>query len=155
MAGYWNRPDETAKVLPDGWLHTGDIVRIDEEGYFFIVDRKKEMIIVSGRNVFPTQVEEVLYGHPKVVRVGVIGVPDEVTGEAIKAFIVLREGESATAEEILEWAADPVTGMAKYRLPSEIEFRDELPENIAGKVLRRVLVEEELAASSTDTLGGQ
>jgi len=153
MAGYWNQRDETAKVRPDEWLHTGDIVRMDEDGYFFIVDRKKEMIIVSGRNVFPTQVEEVLYHHPKVARVAVIGVPDEVTGEAIKAFIVLRDGESATAEEILEWAADPVSGMAQYRLPRQIEFRDSLPENIAGKVLRRVLVEEEQAAAGE--IGGR
>lgn len=156
MVGYRNRPDEAAKVLSHGWLHTGDIVRMDEDGFFFIIDRKKEMIIVSGRNVFPTQVEEVLYGHPKVARVGVIGVPDAITGESIKAFIVLRDGASATAEEILEWAGDPVTGMAKYRLPREIEFRDALPENIAGKVLRRVLVEEEQArpTGGVEDIGG-
>lgn len=149
MAGYWNRPQETERVLTDGWLSTGDIVRMDEDGYFYIVDRIKEMAIVSGFNVYPSEVEEVLYRHPKVEKAAVIGVPDDVTGEAIKAFVVLREGERATEEEILEWCKDPATGMARYRVPRSIQFRDSLPETIAGKVLRRVLAEEEMPRTGT------
>ncbi len=148
MKGYWNRPDETAGMIGEGaggvrWLYTGDIVRMDEEGYFFIVDRKKDMIIVSGFNVYPTEVEEVLSGHPKIQKVAVVGIPDERTGEAVKAFVVLRQGERATAEEIIEWSRDEHQGLTGYRVPSSVEFRDALPETIIGKVLRRVLLEEE------------
>lgn len=146
MNGYWNKPDETAQVMLDGWFRTGDVVRMDEDGFFFIVDRLKEMIIVSGFNVYPNEVEEVLYQHPKVEKVAVIGVPDDTTGEAVKAFIVLREGETATADEIIEWCRDPETGMTRYRVPKQIEFRESIPESMVGKVLRRVLVEEERAA---------
>jgi len=122
---------------------------MDEDGYFFIVDRIKEMIIVSGFNVYPTEVEEVLYRHPKVAKAAVIGVPDNLTGEAVKAFVVLREGEEATSEEIKSWCRDPATGLTKYRIPKHIEFRDSLPETLVGKVLRRVLTEEERATRST------
>jgi long-chain acyl-CoA synthetase len=106
------------------------------------------MINVSGFNVYPSEVEEVIYRHPKVARVAVIGVPDEITGEAIKAFVVLREGEAATAEAIIAWCRDPDTGLTGYRVPKQVEFRESLPETMVGKVLRRVLVEEERARAS-------
>ncbi|MGH2723627.1 MAG: long-chain-fatty-acid--CoA ligase, partial [Actinomycetota bacterium] len=116
MKGYWNRPDETAQMIRTDrsgvrWLYTGDIAKVDEEGYFSIVDRIKDMIIVSGFNVYPTDVEQVLYRHPKVQKACVVGIPDERTGEAVKAYIVLREGQSATAEEIVEFASDPKHGL--------------------------------------------
>jgi long-chain acyl-CoA synthetase len=143
MLGYWKRPEETALMIRNEWLYTGDIAVMDEEGYFSIVDRRKEMIIVSGFNVYPTEVEAVLFKHPKVSKVCVLGVPDATTGEAVKAYIVLREGERATPEEILEWCRDPEHGLTGYRVPKLIEFRDSLPETLVGKVLRRVLLEEE------------
>ena len=149
MAGYWNKPEETDRVFVDGWFRTGDVVRMDDDGYFYIVDRIKEMIIVSGFNVYPNEVEEVIYRHPKVAKVAVIGVPDETTGEAIKAFIVLHEGDTATAEEIIEWCRDPETGLAGYRVPKQVEFRESIPETMVGKVLRRVLVEEERQKAKT------
>ena len=145
MHGYFNRPDETAGMIKTAgngtrWLLTGDIARMDEEGYFFIVDRKKDMILVSGFNVYPTDIEQVLYRHPAVAKVCVAGVPDTTTGEAVKAYVVLREGIGATQEEIIAFARESLTG---YRVPKLIEFRDSLPETLVGKVLRRVLVEEE------------
>ena len=148
MKGYWNKPEETddmIRVHKDGirWLHSGDIAKVDEEGYFAIVDRKKDMIIVSGFNVYPTDVEQVLYRHPKIQKVAVVGIPDDKTGEAVKAYVVLKEGQSATEEEIREWSKDPDHGLTGYRAPKHIEFRDALPETMVGKVLRRVLVEEE------------
>jgi long-chain acyl-CoA synthetase len=143
MLGYWNRPEETALTIRNGWLHTGDVAIMDPDGYFRIVDRIKEMIIVSGFNVYPTEVEEVLYRHPKILKVSVVGVPDPETGEAVKAFVVLRPGERATAVEITAWARDPSQGLTGYRVPKQIEFRDSLPETLIGKVLRRVLQEEE------------
>ena len=148
MKGYWNRPDETAdmiRVHKDGirWLHTGDIAKVDEDGYFAIVDRKKDMIIVSGFNVYPTDVEQVLYRHPKIAQVCVVGVPDKKTGEGVKAFVVLKPGQSATEEEILTWTRDEKHGLTGYRAPKQVEFRDELPTTMVGKVLRRVLLEEE------------
>jgi long-chain acyl-CoA synthetase len=143
MLGYWNRPDESGLVIRNGWLHTGDVAIMDEQGYFSIVDRIKDMIIVSGFNVYPTEVEGVLYHHPKILKCAVIGVPDDTTGERVKAFIVLKPGETATADEITAWCRDPEQGLSGYRVPKEIEFREELPETLIGKVLRRVLVEEE------------
>ncbi len=143
MLGYWNRPEETALTIRNGWLHTGDVAVMDPDGYFRIVDRLKEMIIVSGFNVYPAEVEEVLYHHPKVSKCAVIGVPDAKTGEAVKAFVVLKEGESATTDEILAWCRDPANGLAGYRVPKIVEFRDALPETLVGKVLRRILAEEE------------
>jgi long-chain acyl-CoA synthetase len=148
MKGYWNRPDETAdmiRVHKDGirWLHSGDIAKMDEEGYFSIVDRKKDMILVSGFNVYPTDVEQVLYRHEKIAQVCVVGVPDDKTGETVKAFVVLKQGVDATEEEILKWARDEKHGLTGYRAPKSVEFREELPTTMVGKVLRRVLLEEE------------
>jgi long-chain acyl-CoA synthetase len=140
MKGYWNMPEETALVLREGWLHTGDIARMDEEGYFQIVDRKKDMIIAGGFNIYPRDVEEVLYENPKVKEAVVAGIPDPYRGETVKAYVVLKEGETATEEEIIEFCKGK---MAKYKVPRMVEFRAELPKTMVGKVLRRILVEEE------------
>jgi long-chain acyl-CoA synthetase len=140
MKGYWNRPDETAIALRDGWLYTGDIAKMDEDGYFYIVDRKKEMIIAGGFNIYPRDIEEVLFEHPKVLEGAAIGVPDAYRGETVKVFVVLKEGETATAEEIIEYCS---TKLAKYKVPKFVEFRTELPKTMIGKVLRRVLAEED------------
>jgi long-chain acyl-CoA synthetase len=143
MLGYWNRPEETARAIINGWLHSGDVAVMDPDGFFHIVDRIKELILVSGFNVYPTEVEEVLYHHPKIAKVCVAGVPDAKTGEAVKAYIVLKPGETATAEEIVAWCRDPQQGLTGYRVPKQVEFRESLPETLIGKVLRRVLQEEE------------
>ncbi len=144
--GYWNRPTETENTLRDGWLYTGDIARMDEDGYFYIVDRKKEVIKPGGYQVWPREVEEVLAQHPKIKEVAVAGIPDPHQGEAVKAWVVLHEGQVATVEEIREWCRDK---LAPYKIPRFIEFRNELPKSMVGKVLRRVLVEEERARSQT------
>ena len=150
MLGYWNRPEETALAIRNGWFHTGDVAVMDRRtATSAIVDRLKEMILVSGFNVYPNEVEDALYRHPKISKVAVIGVPDDKTGEAVKAFVVLREGESATPEEIVAWARDPANGLTAYRAPKQIEFRDALPETMVGKVLRRVLAEEERQKAAT------
>lgn len=140
MKGYWNKPEETAQTLRNGWLHTGDIAVMDKDGYFQIVDRKKDMIIVGGFNVYPREVEEVLYQHPKVLEAAVAGVPDPKAGERVKAYIVLKPGQTATVEEIMEFCKERMTG---YKRPSAVEFRDSLPKTMVGKILRRQLVEEE------------
>jgi long-chain acyl-CoA synthetase len=144
MKGYWQQPTETANVLcehpglgPGLWFHTGDIARMDEEGYFQIVDRKKDMIICGGFNVYPRDVEEVLYKHAAVQEAAVAGVPDEYRGETVKAFVVLREGMAATEEEIVTFCRQY---LAKYKAPTAVEFRTELPKSTVGKVLRRELV---------------
>jgi long-chain acyl-CoA synthetase len=142
MAGYWNAPEETANALVDGWLRTGDIARMDEEGYFYIVDRKKDMILTAGYNVYPREVEEVLYQHPKVLEAAVIGIPDGVRGERIAAYLTLKPGEQATAAEIRAFCREH---LAPYKQPRTIVFRDDLPKSLAGKVLRRQLREELLA----------
>ena len=142
MKGYWNKPEETARTLRGGWLHTGDIATRDEEGYFFIVDRIKDMIKTVGENVYPREVEEVLFTHPKVKDAVVVGLPHEAfMGEKIKAYIVLKEGETATAEEIIGFCREQ---LSKFKVPKEIEFRDQLPKTLVGKVLRRVLRDEEM-----------
>ncbi len=141
MKGYWNTPEETSNVFDaEGWLHTGDIARMDEDGYFYIVDRKKDLIIASGYNIVPREVEEVLYMHPKVQEAVVAGVPDPYRGETVKAYIVLKEGEQATVEEIVTFCRE---NLAPYKVPKLVEFRSELPKSLVGKFLRRVLVEEE------------
>lgn len=143
MLGYWHRPEETALSIRNGWLHTGDVAQVDTAGYFKIVDRLKDMILVSGFNVYPNEVEDVLYMHPKISKAAVIGIPDDRTGEAVKAFVVLKEGESLTADELIAWIRDPAQGLTGYRVPHEVEFRDSLPETMVGKVLRRILSDEE------------
>jgi long-chain acyl-CoA synthetase len=154
MLGYWNRPEDTAVAIRNGWLHTGDVATMDEDGYFRIVDRLKEMIIVSGFNVYPNEVEDALYRHPKIVKAAVIGVPDERTGEAVKAFVVLKEGVTATPQEIMDWARDPSNGLTAYRAPKHVEIRESLPETPIGKVLRRVLMEEERNKASATSARG-
>lgn len=140
MRGYWNRPDETASTLRNGWLYTGDIATMDEEGYFYIVDRKKDMIIVGGYNVYPREIDEVLYEHPKVLEAVTVGVPHPTRGEIIKAYVVPKPGEKLTKGEIIAHCREQ---LANYKLPKQIEFRDELPKTIVGKVLRRALRAEE------------
>jgi long-chain acyl-CoA synthetase len=146
MSGYWNQPEETAQVLKDGWLHTGDIATMDEDGYFFIVDRKKDLILTAGFNVYPREVEEALYQHPKVLEAAVIGLPDKVRGEKVTAYLVLKAGETATAQEIRAVCRER---LAHYKVPRAVHFRDELPKSMAGKVLRRALREEELAQAQS------
>jgi long-chain acyl-CoA synthetase len=142
MDGYWKQPELTKETLAGGWLHTGDIGVRDADGFFYIVDRKKDMILVSGFNVYPTDIEQVLYTHPKVQKATVVGIPDEKTGEAVKAYIVLKEGETATADEITSFLRDE-NGLTGYKIPKFVQFRDSLPETLVGKVLRRVLIDEE------------
>jgi len=140
MKGYWNRPEETAATLKDGWLYTGDLGYMDEDGFFYIVDRKKDMIIAGGFNVYPRDVEEVLYEHEAVQETVVIGVPDPYRGETVKAFIVLKEGKTVTESELDEFSRKY---LAAYKVPRQYEFRKELPKTAIGKILRRQLVEEE------------
>lgn len=141
MKGYWNMPEETANVLRDGWLHTGDIARVDEKGLYYIVDRKKDMVIAGGYNIYPREVEEVLYEHPKVKEAVVAGIPDKYRGETLKAYIILKDDQAANEEEIIHFCRDK---LARYKVPKLIEFRKELPKTLVGKILRRVLVEEEV-----------
>jgi long-chain acyl-CoA synthetase len=141
MKGYKDMPDETANTLRDGWCYTGDIATMDEDGYFYIVDRKKDMIISGGFNVYPRDIDEVLYQHPKVQEACSIGIPDPKRGEKVKVFIVLKEGETATQEEIIAYCK---TKLATYKLPAEVEFRKELPKTNVGKILRKQLKAEEM-----------
>jgi long-chain acyl-CoA synthetase len=147
MKGYWKMPTETANVLrtgPDnqpGWFYSGDIGYMDEEGYFHITDRKKDIIIAGGYNIYPADVEAVLFEHPAVKEAAVVGVPHPRRGETVKAFIVLKEGKTATEEEIIAFSRER---LAAYKAPRIIEFRDDLPKSIIGKVLRRTLREEEV-----------
>ncbi len=141
MKGYWNRPKETAQALRNGWLHTGDMAKMDEEGYFYIVDRKKDMIISGGFNIYPREVEEVLYEHPKILEAAVIGIPHEYKGEAVKAYIVLKKGEVLSKEEVIAFCEER---LAHYKVPKEVEFVSDLPKSMIGKVLRRELKEKEL-----------
>lgn len=140
MKGYYKRPEATSEVMQGDWFHTGDLARVDDEGYYFIVDRKKEMILRGGFNVYPREIEEFLMTHPKVSLVAVKAVPDEKLGEEVKAYIVLKPGESATAEEIMAFAKE---GLAAYKYPRFIEFRSELPMTATGKILKRALIDKE------------
>ena len=143
MRGYWQRQDETDKVIDnEGWFHTGDIAKMDEDGCFYIVDRKKDLIIASGYNIVPREVEEVLYMHPKVQEAVVAGIPDPKRGETVKAYVVLKEGQSSSADEIRDFCKE---NLAPYKVPVFVDFREELPKSQVGKILRRVLVEEEIA----------
>lgn len=149
MRGYWQREAETQQVLQEGWLYTGDMAKMDADGYFYIVDRKKDMIIAGGFNIYPREIEEVLYQHAKVKEAAVIGVQDSYWGETVKAFIVLRDGEAATEEEMIEYCKQE---MARYKVPKQVEFRQDLPKSLIGKVLRRVLVEEEKAKTHAQAI---
>ena len=142
MQGYWHLPDETASALRNGWLYTGDLAVMDEEGYFFIMDRKKDMVIVGGYNVYPREVDEVLLEHPDVLEGVSVGIPDGVRGEALKAYIVPRPGVELTKADIVGWCRQR---LASYKVPRLVEFREELPKTIVGKVLRRALREEEMS----------
>jgi long-chain acyl-CoA synthetase len=135
MKGYYNRPEASDEILKDGWLATGDIARCDEEGYFYIVDRKKDMILVSGFNVFPNEIEEVAAMHDAVLEVAAIGVPHDVSGEVVKLFIV-RKDDSLTAEAVISHCRTHLTG---YKVPKHVEFKEELPKTNVGKILRREL----------------
>ncbi|MFD1204706.1 fatty acid--CoA ligase family protein [Sporosarcina contaminans] len=136
MKGYYKMPEETAVAIRDGWLYTGDLARQDENGYFYIVDRKKDMIIVGGYNVYPREVEEVLFAHPDIVEAAVIGVPDPDFGEEVQAFVVLKKGAQLEEKALKEFCAKR---LAKYKIPETIDFLDELPKNTTGKILRRSL----------------
>jgi long-chain acyl-CoA synthetase len=142
MVGYWNKPEETRDMLRDGWLYTGDIGLLDEDGYLFITSRKKDLIKPSGFQVWPREVEEVITSHPAVAEVCVGGISDPKQGEAVKAWVVLEAGKTATAEEIQAWCKDKLVA---YKIPKSVEFRETLPKTMVGKVLRRVLQEEEKA----------
>lgn len=152
MSGYWNKPDETAGALRNGWLYTGDIASMDEDGFFYIVDRKKDLAIVAGYNVSPREIDEVLYAHPKVREAVSVGVPHPSRGEVIKAYVVLKEGERCDRSEIIRWCRDR---LANYKVPRVVEFRDELPKTMVGKILRRVLRAEEEEKLRREAEGGQ
>jgi len=148
MQGYWNNPQETAGQLKNGWLYTGDIAVQDEDGYFFIVDRKKDMIIAGGFNIYPREIDEVLFQHPKILDAVSVGIPDQYRGETVKAFIVLKPGMTATAEEIIAFCREK---LAAYKVPKLVEFRDSLPKSAIGKILRKVLrLEEEAKKKSLE-----
>ncbi|MEK4426521.1 long-chain-fatty-acid--CoA ligase [Solibacillus sp. FSL K6-1523] len=140
MKGYWNRPEETAMAFADGWFLTGDLGYMDEKGYFYVVDRKKDMIIAGGFNIYPREVEEVLYEHEAIQECVVAGIPDPYRGETVKAYIVLKEGKTVTEDELNTYCRQ---NLAAYKVPRFYEFRDELPKTAVGKILRRTLIEEE------------
>ncbi len=142
MQGYYNRPDATADVLRNGWLYTGDIAYMDEEGYFYIVDRKKDLIISGGYNIYPREIDEVLHSHPKIKEAVTVGIPHDQRGERIKAYIVVKEGESLSRSAVIAFCREK---LANYKIPRKVEFRNELPKAMVGKVLRRALREEEEA----------
>jgi long-chain acyl-CoA synthetase len=145
MAGYWQRPDETANVLRDGWLRTGDIGVMSEDGYFSVVDRVKDIIIAGGLKIFPRDVDEVLYQHPKVLEAAAVGVPDAYRGETVRAYVVVKPGERLTQEELDAFLKER---LAPYKVPKQYEFRDSLPKTLVGKVLRRALRDEYIAQAS-------
>jgi len=142
MLGYYKNPEETRKTIAEGgWLYTGDIGAMDEDGYFYLTDRKKELIIVGGFNVFPREIDELIYQHPKVKEGAAVGIPDARKGERIKVYVVLKESETATPEEFIAYFKERLT---PYKVPSEVEFRSELPKSMIGKILRRALREQEI-----------
>jgi long-chain acyl-CoA synthetase len=140
MKGYWNMPEDTAHTLKEGWLYTGDIAQMDKDGYFSIVDRKKDTIIAGGFNIYPREIEEVLYAHPQVLETAVIGVPDPYRGETVKAFIVLRPGQQVTKEEIITYCREK---LASFKVPQYVDFCESLPKTTVGKILRKALKEME------------
>jgi long-chain acyl-CoA synthetase len=151
MLGYWNRPQETASTLRDGWLYTGDIAKMDKDGFVYIVDRKKDMIIAGGFNIYPREVEEVLYEHPAVFEAAVVGVPDPYRGETVKAYVVLRPGAKATQEEIIAFCREKISA---FKAPRQVEFKEALPKTAVGKILRRQLVAEEKERQAEKSKGG-
>lgn len=153
MKGYWNRPDDTFDTIRNGWLFTGDMAKMDEEGYFSIMDRKKDLIIASGYNIYPREVEEVLFEHPAIQEAAVVGIKDHYRGETVVAFVVLKAGASATAEELDTFCR---AQLAAYKVPRQYIFREALPKTMVGKVLRRKLLEEEQEnlVSDPNTGGG-
>jgi len=142
MKGYWRQPEATAETIHDGWLLTGDIAKMDEDGYFFIVGRKKDVIIAGGYNIYPDEVDDVLMSHPAVIEAGTIGLPDKKRGETVKSFVVIAQGQSVTVEDLISYCRQE---LAAYKVPRQIEFRDELPKSGALKILRRELRDQELA----------
>ena len=146
MGGHYNMPEETAKVLKDGWFYTGDIGKFDDEGYLYIVDRKKDIIIASGYNIYPRDVDEVLFTHPKILEACVIGIPDSYRGETVKAFVVMKPGQQMTAEEVMKFCQEK---LAKYKVPTAVEFIDALPKSGVGKILRKELKAAELEKMKT------
>ena len=149
MKGYYEQPAETAKVLKDGWFSTGDIGKMDEDGYFWIVDRKKDMILVSGFNVYPNEIEEFVSGHDKVLECAAIGIPSEKSGETVKLFVVKKD-KSLTKDDIIAFCRE---GLTAYKVPKEIEFRKTLPKTNVGKILRRELREAAQPTPSADGAG--
>jgi long-chain acyl-CoA synthetase len=141
MMGYYQKPEETAKAIKEGWFYSGDIGKFDEDGFLCIVDRKKDMIIAGGYNIYPVELDDVLMGHPKVLEACTIGVPDEYRGETVKAFIVVKAGEILTEEEVSNYCREK---LAAYKVPKIIEFIAELPKSAVGKILRRKLKEMEM-----------
>ena len=141
MKGYWNQQEMSDEAIRNGWLYTGDVVTVDEDGYFRVVDRKKDIIIVKGFNVSPTEIEKAICFHPKVEDAAVIGIPDEYRGEKIKAFVVIKAVETLNDAELLEYLREKLAG---FKLPRKIEFVDTLPKNVMGKLLRRLLLEQEM-----------
>jgi long-chain acyl-CoA synthetase len=141
MKGYWNRPEATEETIKDGWLYTGDLGYMDDKGYFYVVDRKKDMIIAGGYNIYPREIEEVLYEHPDVLEAVAAGIPDPYRGETVKAYVVLKEGSKVTPDDLNQYARKY---LAAYKAPRLYEFREELPKTAVGKILRRTLVEEEM-----------
>jgi acyl-CoA synthetase (AMP-forming)/AMP-acid ligase II len=139
MLGYWDKPEETARTIRDGWLYTGDIAKMDEEGYLYIMDRKKDMIISGGENIYPAEIEDFLLSHPKVADVGVIGCPDEQWGEAVRAVVVVKEGEELTEVELIEYCKGKI---GKFKMPRSVVFVEALPRTPTGKILKRVLRDE-------------
>ena len=139
--GYWKRPETNEESYTEGWFHSGDLGYVDEDGYLYVVDRKQDLIITGGSNIYPVEVEETLYTHPAVALASVIGIPDEVKGELAKAYIVLKEGATATEKEIIDFVR---TRIAKYKAPRMVQFVDALPQGPTGKILKRELREEVL-----------
>jgi long-chain acyl-CoA synthetase len=134
MKGYWNRPEATEESIRDGWFHTGDMGKVDEDGYFFIVDRKKELIIRGGYNVYPREIEEVLYEHPSIAEAAVVGIPHDDLGEEVGAAVVLKEGEDVSEDDLKEHVKEQV---AAYKYPRKVWFSDDLPKGPTGKILKR------------------
>jgi acyl-CoA synthetase (AMP-forming)/AMP-acid ligase II len=139
MKGYWNRPEDTAATIIDGWLHSGDMATMDEDGFIYIMDRKKDMIISGGENIYPAEIEDALLGHPAISDVAVIGYPHETWGEAVMAVVVLKEAQELTEEGLIDWCQGRI---GRYKIPKAVVFTDEIPRNPTGKILKRLLREK-------------